>query len=395
MRKPPATAIYLASTLLVSVVINVILLCAIFMATGRLQAQPWQLGLLGAAVTGIYALMCPIFGRLIGRADPRPKAMAVCLMYVVVGSVAPGVRSVWPLVALVGLLGVAGAIYWPMIEGVICEGRTRAQMRRNLGTFSILWCAGVALGTLAAGPLYDLGGHWAFLLAAGIALALLLLFAVSPSPHGPQRIPDGTSAANEEEVIPRETANGFLYLSKVLVFLAYFTYGALRTLFPKYGAQIGFSATVVSRLLFVTVAAQTGVFLLFRTTGFWHYRFWPMFAGAGGAAISFFALGWVSSPAGLVMPFFVIGLFLGCSYFSSIYYSMARPRAGVESAAWHEMTLGTGSTLGPILAGLFAEQTGSLTSPFLLSGAAAAIGLGIAIQFYLRQVGRSEPQDGP
>ena len=395
MNRPRSRAYYFACVPLVSVIISLAFLSAIFVATDVFNAEEWKLGLLGAAVTGTYALLCPILGRLIGHVDPKPKVIAVCLMYVAVGSVAPQLRSLWLLLALLGLLGLAGAIYWPMIESVVCEGCTRAQMRRNLGTFNVLWCGGVTCGTILAGPLYDVSAYWPFYVAAAIAVALLILFIVIPSPRGTQEEVDAASSSDhEEKEVPREVANSFLYLSKVLVFLAYFTYGCLRSLFPKYGAQMGLSATAVSFLLFVAVGGQTVTFLLFRNTGFWHYRFWPLLATTAAAAAAFFVVGSAADVPAFIVPFLCIGLFLGCSYFSSIYYSMARPGAGAESAAWHEMTLGTGSTLGPIVGGLFAMHTESITAPFVLSGVVAVIGLGITVQFFLRRFGRAGQSDG-
>jgi MFS family permease len=367
----------------------------VFTATENLQAKPWELGLLGAAVTGTYALFCPIFGRLLRRADIRRKAIAVCVMYLLVGGLAPVLRSLWLLTALIAFLGFAGAVYWPMVEGVVCEGRAGAEVRRVLGTFNVLWCGGTTAGTLLAGPLYDLHPNLPFHVALGLAAIVLVLFLLTPSPHATGSAGAAAGPPNHEEAgVPAEVAAGFLYLSKVMVFLAYFTYGSLRALFPKYGTQLGFSATIVSSLLFMTMLAQTGVFLLFRNTGFWHYRYWPLLVTTAAATASFFAIGSVSSVPLLAVLFVCIGLFLGCSYFSSIYYSMARPKAGVESAAWHEMTLGTGTTLGPILGGFFAQQTGSMTAPFMLSGAVATIGLGIAVQFFLRRVRIWAPPGG-
>ena len=389
MRRSRTTAYYLATVPFVSIIINLSFLSAIFIATKDLGAKPWQLGLLGACVTGTYALFCPIFGRLLRRVDTKPKAVAVCLMYIVLGVTVPQSHTFWPLVGLVVLLGLAGAIYWPMMEGVACEGRARTLMRRHLGTFNVLWAVGLTCGTLLAGPLYDLGAHWPFYVSACIALVLLVLFAVAPSPRASEEEKaEARNAEGAEEEVPRELANSFLYLSKVLVFLAYFAFGSLRSLFPKYGEAVGFSATTISVLLFTVVLAQTGIFLLFRNTGFWHYRFWPLLLATAGAGVSFFIIGFLSNPVLLVAPLLCVGMLVGCSYFSSLYDSMSRPNAGVESAAWHEMTLGIGSTLGPIVGGLFAQQAGSVSAPFVLSGVVAVIGFGITAQFLLRRLGR-------
>ena len=385
IKKLPPTTVYLASAVPVSIIVNLTFLSAIFVATKDLNAAPWQLGLLGAAMTGTYAALCPIFSRFLARTAHRLKGIAVCLLYVTVGAAAPHVRSVWSLMALVMLLGIAGAIYWPMIEGVICEGCTRARMRRNLGTYCVLWCAGVTAGTLMAGRLYDLSSSAAFYGTGALAVAVLIVFAVTPSPGAAATSAScPTGPNNDYEEVPQRVATDFLYLSRVLGFLSYFTFGSLRSLFPKYGAQEGMSATLVSVLLFTAMFAQTGVFLVFRNTAFWHYRYWPLLVATAVASTSFFLLGHVSSVWLLPGLMLCIGLFLGTTYFSSIYYSMARPKAGIESAAWHETTLGLGSTFGPIVGGLFAGWTDSIIASFALSGAVAAVGLGAATRFLVR-----------
>jgi len=265
-------------------------------------------------------------------------------------------------------------------------------MRRNLGTYCVLWCTGATTGTLLAGRLYDLSPHAAFYVTGVLAVALLIVFVSTPSPHvATEAVACANGPNNGDEGVPQRVANDFFYLSKVLILLSYFTFGSLRSLFPKYAAQVGFSATLVSVLLFTATLAQTAVFLVFRNTAFWHYRYWPLLITTAGAGASFFLLGHMSSLWALPALFLLIGLFLGTSYFSSIYYSMARPNAGVESAAWHEMTLGLGSTFGPIVGGVFAERAGSIIASFALSGAAAAVGLAVAAYFLVRHVGRLAP----
>jgi len=385
VNKPSPTAVYMASVPFVSIVVNVTFLGAIFLATDVLGAPEWQLGLLGAAVTGTYALLCPILGRLVGGTSPRSRATAVCVMYVLFALAVPMTRGFWPLLTLVVILGVAGALYWPMVESVAAAGRSGAGMRRSLGTYNVLWSVGVTCGTFLAGPLFEFGTAWPFYGASVVAVVLLGVFLATPSPADVVEAVDSPVEEDPDALkVSPEVANSFLYLSKALVFLAYFSYGCLRSLFRKYGAQLEFSVTGTATLLFVTVLAQTGTFVLLRNTGFWHYRHWPLLLAAGLGAGSFALIASVSSPLLMVPALAALGFFTGCAYFSSIYYSMARPKANVESAAWHEMTLGIGLTLGPITGGLFAQRAGGVAAAFLLMAVVALAGFGITLQFLLR-----------
>ena len=391
MKSPRTTTLYLASVPLLGGVIPMVMLSATFVAVD-FGAKPWHLGLLGCGMAGTYALFCPIFGRLLGRAHPKAKGIVACAMFVLVSALMAQVSGFWLLFALVIVIGLAGAIYWPTITGVICEGRTRAGVRRSLGTYNVLWCFSNACGTFLAGRLYEVGRAWPFHVGACLAAVALLLLAVMRSPNAHDAASESASGPHDcEDEVPRELATTFFYLSRVINFLAFFTLGSLRYLFPKYGEMAGFSPSTISTLLFVLVMAQGATFVLFRNTGFWHYRFWPLLLTAAGAAVSFFVVASVPNLTVLVVAFLCIGVFLGCSFFSSIYYAMARPAAGVESAAWHETAVGVGLAIGPIAGGLFAQKTGSITAPFLLSGVVAAIGFGITVQFLLRLIRRSGP----
>ena len=305
----------------------------------------------------------------------------------------PQAGGFWPLCALFFTTALGGAIYWPTIEGIICEGRTREQIRRNLGTFNVLWSVGMAVGVLLTGTLYELRPSLPFHIAACNVGVLFVAFLLLPSP--PLLSPQANDAPDQPEAARPQAGVSFLYLSRVMMFLCYFAVFNLRFLFPKYGEHLGFSESQVSLLLFVVLLSQTLTFLALRTTGFWHYRFWPLIVAAVVGSASFFVIGSVQNYFVLVLSFVFIGLFTGCCYFSGIYYSMARPKAGVESAAWHEATLALGAALGPIVGGAFADVTGSYAAPFFLSGAVMLIALGVTVQFFMRSVeARAQPGAG-
>lgn len=392
MRKPAPAGIYLATAFAVAFLINMTYVAANFYAI-ELRATARQIGLLGSMVTGIYCVMCPLFGWLVGRSDPKRKVLAAALLYVAFIPGIPFAGSFWPVATLVVLIGIPGGLFWPTIEDVICAGRTRAQMRRNLGSFCVLWCSGMTCGTLLSGPLFEWSHVAPFWLAGLVALGLVALFAAAPSPRTCRGEQGAAGSANgADDHAPPELARNFLYLARVANFLVYVALACVRFLFPKYGIdELTMSETGVAGLLFLTALGQTSAFVVLRHTGFWHYRYWPVTVCVMAAGVGF----WVLTATTVVWVFAVcltcIGITAGMTYFASIYYAMARPDTGARHAAWHESVLGLGSALGPIMGGELAQRTGDLTAPFKMSAAVCLLCLALMAVLFLRRSRRARP----
>jgi len=186
--------------------------------------------------------------------------------------------------------------------------------------------------------------------------------------------------AEPEDGVPPGRLIAFFYLSRVTNFLVYFVVASLGFLLPKYGRHVGFNSVAVGALLSVMTLAQGAVFLLLRNKAFWHYRVWPLLAASAVAAASCFLVASGGNRYLVIAPLVFVGVAAGLSYTSSIYYSLARPNAGLSSAAWHEVTVGVGAALGPITGGYLADRTGDPAMPFTLSGIVFLIALGVALQ---------------
>jgi MFS family permease len=188
-----------------------------------------------------------------------------------------------------------------------------------------------------------------------------------------------------QEEVPPGLSNKFLFLARLINFLAYVSVSNLRALFPKQGIEMGFSPTSITALLALAMLGQCATFLFLRNTGFWHYRIWPFLASTAAAALSFLVISRSPGFVVLAIPFMLAGVLTGVTYFSSIYYSMTHARAGVESAAWHESILSAGTMLGPIAGGTFAQAAHRAGAAPVVSAAFAALGLAVAGWFWFAQ----------
>ena len=131
-----------------------------------------------------------------------------------------------------------------------------------------------------------------------------------------------------------------------------------------------------------------GIFLagvyLFQTLTFaslgawkgWHFRAWPLLAAQAVSLLALIVLGrlhslpliWATAPA--------IGLGLGFSYSSSIFYSLYRQDDPGRSTGAHEALLGTGTFVLPLAGGWAAQLSGSLLAPYALCAIALASAMG-------------------
>lgn len=379
---------YLATVPLAAITISLLWLSVSFIAVKRFDASYQVLGYIGSGMHALYAVLCLVLGRLLARCPAKPKLVVTCVLYVLIGVAALHAKTLWQFCALVIALGLPGSVYWPTIEHVMCAGRTMRQMRRSLGSFNVLWSAGGMCGILLAGWLYEVNPRLPFYVVCALTCTMLTVFLLAGSPR--LAGDSGDEAAPREGAQPQEVApatmTAFLYLSRVMNFLSFFALASFRFLFPRYADHVGFDTTTVGTLLTVMLLAQTATFLLLRNTGFWHYRLWPLLAASALTAGSFFIAGSAGTRYLVIVPLFCSGVLGGFCYTSSIYYSMARPKAGVESAARHEMTVGMGAALGPVVAGYLTDRTGDPATLFILSGVVALIIFGVALQFLIRSL---------
>jgi MFS family permease len=328
----------------------------------RMGATTMMLGLYGTVASACYGAMSLAAGRVTDKLGRR----VACLSALVAGFawLALGVqRSPIGLLVLVPVSAVALAYYWPPVQAWIGDlVYERRMLNRVLGNFNVLWTAGLMLGPVVCAYLWVAQPFAPF--AAATVIAWLMAVALLAVPRGSAaRASDaeGTvaeaGAGDSEAADPR--ADHYLPLAWAANFVSWSAVGVIRSLFPKLAHDIGYREVTTGWLTFAYYVGQIGAFVLLRQYRGWQYRRTPLVLGLIGGALGMAGAWFGRSPAIFAVAFGVAGLSVGFTYVASLYYSLHAPaqqrgkRAGV-----HEMTVGAGGALGPLIGGAVATYHG-------------------------------------
>ncbi len=333
-----------------------------------LGAGPGVLGLLGGIGGGTYTLTCLLHSRLVSRLGPRYTARAATLLLIAVWLVMARVGSIGPLLGLVVASGAAMAFFWPPVMvwlASLTSGQARG-LGRALGLFNISWTAGLLMGAVVAGALWDWMPGSSFYYAVAGAIVVLILLQLTPGGRG------GSGAGLAESGPPDREASHpnrqrLLVAGRIAAFAGFFVFGIIRTLFPKLGDELGYSNQLVGWAVGAPHLCAMLVFAAARTTTRWHYRpakLWmTMPAGVAGMVIAACA----HTPVQFLTGCFLGGLSGGVGYLASQFYGLqGPPEHRAASMGYHEAAVGLGIILGPILGGLVAGWAGDIHAAFVL-----------------------------
>ncbi len=376
MRRPRFDRLLLPAKRLifVSFVIDVGAACTILGVQLKgiaLGASPFMLGLLGGAQFSLYLFVCIISGHMsdrLGRRAVTVAASAVCLASWAGMALA---TSVWHLIVLAVLSGTGLALLWPPIEAWLADlaGNSVRLLNRNIGLFNIAWTAGLMVGPLVAGQLWEAHGEGVFLVAGGTALLCLLVALLTPT------APPAHEHVAPPAHVPAARVRWFLVMAWIAMAMAVFARGMLGACFPKLAVSLGFSPTLLGRLLFVLAAGQGVAFLVTRMTTGWQYKLWSLFVPPVVGLLALLSGAVTSSAAVFAVGFAFVGGALGVSYMCGITYALqAGPEGRGKRAGLHEGIMGLGLVSGPLLGGL-AGQYVNLHAPFVVGAGMFAAGL--------------------
>jgi MFS family permease len=348
-----------------------LILTAVPLRAIDLHASPLQLGILPLLGSGVYVGAALLFGSL---SDRFPRTTMARLGAVLRAGVSLGLtrpHSIAGLMAWMPLLGVANGLFWPALQAAIGDLEPERRLHAKLGWFNISWSTGKMLGFVVGGAVIAAGGYdAALLLATGVTILVALGVPALPRKRPG---PEATSLAPE---LPRPGWRGIGWLANFVLFGVGAT---LNYQYPKLMTSIGFTGRDFGVYLGAIYFFQTFTFAILGRWGGWHFRLWPLLAAQGAALVSVAALGWLRSLPAIWATAPWIGLGLGMSYSSSIYYSLFRQSGPGRSTGIHEALLGTGTFLLPLLGGGAASLTGNLIAPYLLCGFVLLLGMGTEI----------------
>jgi MFS family permease len=279
-----------------------------------------------------------------------------------------------------GLMGLAGSLYWPALQAAVGAEASPGRLDRDLGLFNVAWSLGKAFGFVSVGWMTARWGHAAALLAAAAsALPILVLL-----PRDPQGRP-----AREAEA-GRADRDAFRTMGWIANFAAFGLGAAFANQYIKVarGAvelTIADPKTFLGIFLGTIFGAQTLAFGLLQKGAAWTYRrglSYALQAGTAGVAVGITLL---RGDVAILAAAPLLGAGLGFSYASSIYYSLHGPADHGRFAGIHEAVLGAGTLLVPIAGGKLADLTGDLRMPYWLAAGVVVASLAAQEAVYRRR----------
>lgn len=290
----------------------------------------------------VVALSSGWFTRSVASlASPRALLAFIFLGQALVAPLVLIPRSPWTLWVVGGTVSVLSALQWPLVEGYIAGGRTRAAMRRAMGAWNLVWMGAVTIALALLGTILD--GERALLAMAILApinlvcIVTLAWFGKAPGPH----------VHEHHDPVPASYVSQ-LASARVLLPVSYVVVSAISPALPyllsSRGAEAGWRTPIAATWL---AARFLTVLVLFRTHG-WHGRWSSLLVAgvlcAGGFAFAVLAPNLVALALGLA----AFGVGQGAVYYMAIYYAMAVGEEKVEAASVHESLIGVGYAIGPL-----------------------------------------------
>lgn len=319
-----------------------------------------ELGFIGTAGSLSFTVACTFTGKLADRFDRRRLlAIAAGLTAMVFGMLFLAVNY-WMLLAGAAMGWGLLALFWPSMQAILAENRSRGQMVKTLGTFNMFWTLGFMLGPAAGGYLYLVGPRVPF--ASGtIGMAVLTLAILLPWFR--------STAVREEE--PEEEPHApvdierFRWIAWTASFTAFFMIGMLNNQFPKLAAVLFIRPDTLGLLLAIPRLIQMLIFLVAKYTTWWQFRLRPLVIPQVAAAVGMIVVATQDSPVVLAVAFGTVGLLVGAAFSASQFYSFFQEERKGEKGARNEMFIGLGMVSGPLVGGLLAQLIG-LRMPYVL-----------------------------
>lgn len=349
-----------------------------------LGGGPVALGLVPAIGSIIYIGFTLLAGRWSDRAGRTLLCLGGNLMLILFTLTAYRCQSLFLLLALVPLMGIGKALYWPAVEASVGDLSGTARLTLNIGRFNVAWSSGKASGFALSGLLLShFGFRTTFLVGAGLVVLAFLWLPKGTLQPGPTAT--GKSAPADEQggrgnrpapAITDRERRLFRNMGWLANLAANGAAAVLVSQLPAWFVTGGWGETRFGIFLALVFVVQTLSFMLLARKVRFTYSERRLWIPQAVAILPLLAIPWYPAWGWLLAIAPVLGIAFGVSYSSSIYYSLHTERSKGMYAGIHEALVGAGGFLPPLLAGLLARWTAWLGAPYLL---AAGVVLGALV----------------
>jgi predicted MFS family arabinose efflux permease len=317
-----------------------------------------ELAALTGAVSALWSWLGGNFGQRFGYFRALKVGWGLMLGAMVAGS---QVESAFGHVVVTLVAATGMCFTWPNLEGLTCEGETRAGLQRMVGIYNVVWAATAAVSNFIGGALLtQFGLNSLFYIPALIHIAqLALTFRLesqaagsswrSPSPGSASLLEtaDGALPAPAAGPVAPATARKFLRMAWLANPFAYIAINTLVAVIPGLAQRFQLSTTFAGFCCSVWCFSRFGTFFTLWLWNGWHYRFRWLLLAYLALIGTFTAILTVPSLAVLLLAQVVFGAAVGLMYYSSLFYSMDVGDTKGEHGGLHEAAIGLGNLAGP------------------------------------------------
>jgi DHA1 family multidrug resistance protein-like MFS transporter len=366
----------------------------------ELRASSLELGIIGSFGSATYAATVVFAGALSDRFGRKRVIIAGTLLTGLALALMPVSSAPVHLIFLMSFLGCSMAFFWPVLEAWLSDEGGSEEVGKGLGGFNVSWSAGGCLGPLMGGMLYTISSSLALLLAgSGAALVAYIAYhhksVATMIRSVSARKTDSHQMAGliaEPVDTPIKVSQSLLYAIWMANFTSWFAMSEIRILFPKLGLDVlGMQPWMIGVLIFALGFSLTVTFYLMGVSRSWRSSPRPLIFAQ--ILIIVFLLMMTVSTSAVTLGFVLCGLGVGfgIAYSYSLYYSVIGSLDKGVASGRHEMVLGVGAVLGPLMGGSVTELFRTQRAPYVLG--AILVFLSLAAQLRIFSTSRAEQKE--
>ena len=374
----------------------------IYRLTDRFSFSPAQIGTYLALGQFFYFLGCNLYHRFGYAYNPvRIFSAAAALVFLAALPMSFGSRAL--VYVSYWILQIGAGLFWPPIMAHLTSGLNEKELNREISYFNRSWMAGLLVGPLISGNLYNWNSSANFIvlsLSYFIALIILLLRRRShreeweePSPGQPSAasIPaaPGTASPVSEnrekspvsKVVDKRLDN-FRYRGYIGAFCSSMVMGVIINIIPLHIRDgLGYTERLAGMILFFRCAAGFIGFSVLARFSSWHFnrRWFIILQGSFMICVLLFMTAG-SNLFILTAIIFLCGFINSSCYNNSMFYSGVTGRNPKKNMALHEIVLSMGNALGTAGGG-FLYQHYNIIGVCLVLFLALVAGMGLLVFF--------------
>ena len=265
-------------------------------------------------------------------------------------SVGSQLSSVAGLIATACVVNIGMCFTWPVLEALVSEVDTPADIPHVIGIYNITWASTSALAFCSGGMLIEkLGYRSMFYVPLAIMVVQFALVFRLEKLHPPRQAahagPPGLATGPGRPSPAR--AKLFQRLAWLANPFAYIAINTLVAVLPGIAKKFDLSPMGAGFACSLWSFARFFAFLaLWQWTG-WHYRFRWLVTAFALLVVSFAAILIVPHLAAVLVAQLFFGSAVGLLYYSSLFYAMDASDTKSEHGGIHEAAIGVGNCLGP------------------------------------------------